>query len=116
MWPNEADFDPATLHDWDQVGAEFIETASKWEEKRPVIENLTLEQILQFAHRLKPSEKIHLIRALAQDLEDLADEISPLEPFKTYHIYTPFFEPGTATALKEAFEKYDTENPKPESE
>lgn len=33
VWPNEADFDPATLHDWDQVGAEFIETASKWEEK-----------------------------------------------------------------------------------
>lgn len=31
VWPNEADFDPATLHDWDEVGPEMIEMASKWQ-------------------------------------------------------------------------------------
>lgn len=34
VWPNDADFDPATLHDWDKVGAEMIEMASKWKEIR----------------------------------------------------------------------------------
>ncbi|HZQ07957.1 MAG TPA: DUF2442 domain-containing protein [Anaerolineae bacterium] len=30
VWPNRADFDPATLHDWDIVGPAMIEMASKW--------------------------------------------------------------------------------------
>ena len=31
VWPNGADFDPATLHDWPQNRAAFIEMASQWE-------------------------------------------------------------------------------------
>src|SRR5437016_3581863 len=31
VWENGADFDPATLHDWDQVGPAMIEMASKWD-------------------------------------------------------------------------------------
>jgi Protein of unknown function (DUF2442) len=31
IWPNGADFDPATLHDWPQCGAAFAEMASHWE-------------------------------------------------------------------------------------
>jgi hypothetical protein len=31
VWPNGADFDPATLHDWPQCKAAFIEMASRWE-------------------------------------------------------------------------------------
>jgi len=31
VWPNGADFDPATLHDWPQCQAAFVEMASRWE-------------------------------------------------------------------------------------
>lgn len=30
VWPNGADFDPATLHDWDEVGEAMIEMARSW--------------------------------------------------------------------------------------
>jgi hypothetical protein len=32
VWPNEADFDPATLHDWDKVGDAMIAMAQSWPE------------------------------------------------------------------------------------
>ncbi|MBI1881448.1 MAG: DUF2442 domain-containing protein [Chloroflexi bacterium] len=32
IWPNEADFDPATLHDWDEVGEAMIQMAQSWPE------------------------------------------------------------------------------------
>jgi hypothetical protein len=31
VWPNGADFDPATLHDWPQVAQAMIERARAWE-------------------------------------------------------------------------------------
>lgn len=34
VWPNEADFDPATLHDWDRVGEAMIAMASSWPEPK----------------------------------------------------------------------------------
>ncbi len=30
VWPNDADFDPATLHDWDAVGEAMVEMALSW--------------------------------------------------------------------------------------
>jgi hypothetical protein len=30
VWPNGADFDPATLHDWPQVGDELAARARTW--------------------------------------------------------------------------------------
>jgi Protein of unknown function (DUF2442) len=30
-WPNGADFDPATLHDWPQVVHELVSRAQQWE-------------------------------------------------------------------------------------
>ena len=30
VWPNGADFDPADLHDWPEVKAEFIARANEW--------------------------------------------------------------------------------------
>lgn len=30
VWPNGADFDPADLHDWPEVEAEFTARARKW--------------------------------------------------------------------------------------
>lgn len=32
VWPNGADFDPATLHDWDAVGGATIRMAQSWAE------------------------------------------------------------------------------------
>jgi uncharacterized protein DUF2442 len=34
VWPNGADFDPATLHDWPQHQHAFQELAGKWETVR----------------------------------------------------------------------------------
>jgi hypothetical protein len=31
VWPNGADFDPATLHDWPQHAAAFAERVRQWE-------------------------------------------------------------------------------------
>jgi len=31
VWPNGADFDPATLHDWPEYAPELIARAKKWE-------------------------------------------------------------------------------------
>ena len=31
VWPNGADFDPATLHDWPQLKKAMIERAKRWE-------------------------------------------------------------------------------------
>ena len=31
VWPNDADFDPADLHDWPEIEVEFIKHAQKWE-------------------------------------------------------------------------------------
>jgi hypothetical protein len=31
VWPNGADFDPATLHDWHEHEREFLELARRWE-------------------------------------------------------------------------------------
>jgi hypothetical protein len=31
IWPNDADFDPADLHDWPEIEKGFIEHAMKWE-------------------------------------------------------------------------------------
>ncbi len=30
VWPNGADFDPATLHDWPEYAHEFRERARRW--------------------------------------------------------------------------------------
>jgi Protein of unknown function (DUF2442) len=32
-WPNGADFDPSTLHDWPQVRDQFVRMARRWSEQ-----------------------------------------------------------------------------------
>ena len=44
---------------------------------------MTLNDVLPAIRQLSASEKLKLIRILAEDLE-VADNIAPLEPFKTY--------------------------------
>ena len=34
VWPDGADFDPATLHEWPSCKAAFIEMASRWDAVR----------------------------------------------------------------------------------
>jgi len=34
VWPNGADFDPATLHDWPDVADDFAAMAGRWTEAR----------------------------------------------------------------------------------
>ena len=31
IWPNDADFDPADLHDWHEIEKSFVEHARQWE-------------------------------------------------------------------------------------
>jgi hypothetical protein len=34
VWPNGADFDPATLHDWPELADDFAALANGWTEER----------------------------------------------------------------------------------
>lgn len=37
VWPNGADFDPATLHDWPQQGAALQQIVEKWGENTAIV-------------------------------------------------------------------------------
>ena len=62
---------------------------------------MTLAEVLPAARRLSASEKLKLIRILAEDL-DLAEDIAPLEPFKTYDLPTPYDSFGAGAVLMAA--------------
>jgi hypothetical protein len=47
VWPNEADFDPATLHDWDRVGEAMSAMASSWPEPQRHNGSATLQTTTQ---------------------------------------------------------------------
>lgn len=63
---------------------------------------MTLAELLPAARRLSATEKLKLIRILAEDL-DTAENISPLEPFKTYDLPTPYDCFGAGAVLMETF-------------
>jgi hypothetical protein len=62
---------------------------------------MTLAEILPTVQQLSITEKIKLIRILAADLE-AAEDISPLEPFKTYDLPTPYNSFGAGAILMQA--------------
>lgn len=68
---------------------------------------MTLADVLPAARQLSSTEKLKLIRILAEDLE-MAEDISPLEPFKTYDLPTPYDCFGAGAALMEAFQHSET--------
>ena len=43
VWPNDADFDPATLHDWPDVGEELATRARAWDVPRNERANTRME-------------------------------------------------------------------------
>ncbi|MGI0481924.1 hypothetical protein ACN4EE_14205 [Geminocystis sp. CENA526] len=69
---------------------------------------MTLADVLPNARKLSVSEKLKLIRILAEDL-DTVENIAPLEPFKTYELPTPYDSFGAGKILMETL-KQDKEN------
>ncbi len=69
VWSNGADFDPATLHDWDEVGEEMIEMASRWEVEPQKNQTVSLEQVLPMVEELTRQEQIQLLQILGQELD-----------------------------------------------
>ncbi|MBE9228672.1 hypothetical protein IQ264_24995 [Phormidium sp. LEGE 05292] len=61
---------------------------------------MKLAELLPAVRQLSAPEKLKLIRILAEDLE-MAEEISPLEPFKTYDLPTPYACFGAGAILME---------------
>jgi hypothetical protein len=61
---------------------------------------MTLAEALPAARRLSATEKLKLIRILAEDL-DTAEDIALLEPFKTYELPTPYDCFGAGAVLME---------------
>jgi hypothetical protein len=70
---------------------------------------MILAEILPAVRRLSATEKLKLIRILAEDL-DVAEDISPLEPFKTYDLPTPYNSFGTGTILMDALKQSDADH------
>lgn len=56
VWPNEADFDPATLHDWDKVGDAMIEMARSWPDANEIALKKTKKR--DGARKIKSSKKV----------------------------------------------------------
>jgi hypothetical protein len=69
---------------------------------------MQLAEVLPFARLLSATEKLKLIRILAEDL-DMTEDISPLEPFKTYDLPTPYDSFGAGAILMETL-KQSTSN------
>jgi hypothetical protein len=65
---------------------------------------MTLAEVLPSARQLSAAEKLKLIRILAQDL-DMTEDISPLEPFKTYDLPTPYDCFGAGAVLMESLQQ-----------
>lgn len=65
---------------------------------------MTLADLLPAVRQLSAPEKLKLIRLLAEDL-DSHEDISPLEPFKTYDLPTPYNSFGAGAVLMEALEQ-----------
>ncbi|BAY63822.1 hypothetical protein NIES37_42120 [Tolypothrix tenuis PCC 7101] len=70
---------------------------------------MTIAEVISIVRKLSPSEKLKLIRILLKDL-DTVEDISPLEPFKTYDLPTLYNSFGAGTVLMKALQKKDSRN------
>ncbi|MDZ7958908.1 MAG: hypothetical protein RMY34_13670 [Aulosira sp. DedQUE10] len=71
------------------------------------VDRMNLAEVILIARKLSPSEKLKLIRILVEDL-DTVEDISPLEPFKTYDLPTPYNSFGAGEVLMEALRQQDS--------
>jgi hypothetical protein len=71
------------------------------------LDRRTLADLIPIARKLSPSEKLKLIRILAEDL-DTVEDISPLEPLKTYDLPTPYNSFGAGAVLMDALQQKDS--------
>jgi len=69
---------------------------------------ITLTRIVPAVRMLPALDKLRLIRILAEELE-VATEIFPFEPGKTYYLPTPYNSFGAAAVLAEAIATYQEE-------
>lgn len=67
---------------------------------------MTLAEVLPSVQQLPASDKIKLIRLLAEYL-DSAEDITPFEPGKAYYLATPYDSYGVAEVLLAELEKID---------
>jgi hypothetical protein len=67
---------------------------------------MTLAEVVSAARQLSATEKLKLIRILAEDL-DTAEDIAPLEPYKTYDLPTPYNCFGAGAVLMEFLKQAD---------
>jgi hypothetical protein len=71
----------------------------------------TLTELLPGIRQLTVFEKVHLIRILAEEIEiPKNQEQTYFEPYKTYYLHTPQFEPGAAAILMQALKATTGEN------
>ncbi|MEH1825059.1 MAG: hypothetical protein V7L22_06785 [Nostoc sp.] len=68
---------------------------------------MTFTELLPTVRKLSISEKIKLIRILAEEL-DTNKDISPLEAFKTYDLPTPYNSFGVGEILMQALKQEDS--------
>jgi hypothetical protein len=62
---------------------------------------MTLSELITVIRQLSTADKLELICILKAEL-DTNEEISPLEPFKTYDLPTPYNSFGAGAALMQA--------------
>ncbi len=67
---------------------------------------MTLTELLPTIKQLSHLDKIKLIRLLAEDIES-REEITPLEPGKSYDLPTPYNTFGAGVILMQAMESTD---------
>ncbi len=65
---------------------------------------MTLAELLPAIQHLPPTDKLKLIRVLAEEL-DTGEDISPLVPHKVYDLPTPYGVVGVAQVLMDEMER-----------
>lgn len=65
---------------------------------------MTITQLIPLVKQLSASDKVKLIRILAEALDSDSDDIYPLDPNKTYNIPTPYDTFGAGKILMEALQ------------
>ncbi|MCX7854537.1 MAG: hypothetical protein N2556_00915 [Anaerolineae bacterium] len=67
---------------------------------------MSLTEILPAIRQLPASDKIRLIRILAEEL-DTAQDLFPFEPYRIYYLATPYNVFGAGRALMDAMKAAD---------